>query len=118
MPAKARGSRRVKVATLLAAALWGGGTEVAAQRDVVVSPNGPVQTLGAAMRVAQPRARVIVRPGVYREPTIVVDRPVTIVGDPGAVLDGEGKRQIMLVRADDVTIRGLELRGVGTSHVE
>jgi nitrous oxidase accessory protein len=112
----ASGSRCLTVATLLAAALW--ATDLAAQRDVIVSPAGPVRTLGDAIRVAQPGARVIVRAGVYREPMIIVDRTVTISGDSGAVLDGEGKRQIMLVQADDVTIRGLEMRGVGTSHVE
>ena len=86
--------------------------------DVVVSPAGPVRTVGEALRIAPPGGRVVVRAGVYREPTIVVSRPVTIVGDSGAVLDGENARQIMTVQADDVTIRGLELRGVGTSHVE
>ena len=34
------------------------------------------------------------------------------------MLDGENARQIMTVQADDVTIRGLEFRRVGTSHVE
>jgi len=89
-----------------------------AQADVIVSPNGPVRTVGQALAIAKLGGRVIVRAGVYREPTIVVSRAVTIVGEPGAVLDGENARQIMTVEADDVTIRGLELRGVGTSHVE
>ena len=83
-----------------------------------MSPAGPVRTVGQALAIARPGGRVIVRAGVYREPTIVVSRAVTIVGEPGAVLDGENARQIMTVEADDVTIRGLELRGVGTSHVE
>ena len=89
-----------------------------AQTEVIVSPAGPVRTVGQALAIAKPGGRVIVRAGVYREPTIVVSRAVTIVGEPGAVLDGENARQIMTIEADDVTIRGLELRGVGTSYVE
>jgi nitrous oxidase accessory protein len=89
-----------------------------AQRDVVVSPSGAVRTIGQALRIARPGARIVVQAGVYREPTIVVRQPVTITGEPGAVLDGEEARQIMTVQADDVTIRGLEFRRVGTSHVE
>jgi nitrous oxidase accessory protein len=61
---------------------------------------------------------VVVRAGVYREPTIVVDQPVTIVGEPGAVLESDGGRQIMTVQADDVTIRGLAFQHVTTSYVE
>ena len=103
------------LASGLSTAVAGAQTAVA---DVVVSPAGPVRTVGEALRIARPGGRVVIRAGVYREPTIVVSRPVTIVGDSGAVLDGENARQIMTVQADDVTIRGLELRGVGTSHVE
>ena len=93
-------------------------TTSAAQTEIVVSPTGSMRTIGDALRSASAGARIVVRAGVYREPTIVVTRPVTIVGEPGAVIDGENARQIMVVQADDVTIRGIELRRVGTSHVE
>jgi nitrous oxidase accessory protein len=43
---------------------------------------------------------------------------VEIVGDRGAVLDGEGQRQIMTVTADGVAVRGLVFRDVGTSFTE
>jgi nitrous oxidase accessory protein len=116
-------SNGVTLATLRALLLAGGVGARAlaaqtAQTDVIVSPNGPVRTVAQALAIVKPGGRVIVRAGVYREPTIIVSQAVTIAGEPGAVLDGENARQIMTVQADDVTIRGLELRGVGTSHVE
>ena len=109
-------ARRI-VGVLLLASSAPAGT-LGAQTSVVVSPTGAVRTIGEAIRNAPPGARIVVQAGVYREPTIVVTRPVTIVGEPGAVLDGEEERQIMTVQADDVTIRGLEFRRVGTSHIE
>jgi len=99
-------------APLVAAAPAGG------QETVEVSPAGPVRTVAAAVRQARPGSRIVVRAGVYREPTIVVDKPVEIVGDRGAVLDGEGERQIMTVTADGVAVRGLVFRDVGTSFTE
>ena len=117
----ADGTTRMRNHTLTAAILLAttlGVQELGAQREIVVSPTGRVRTLGSALELAPVGARIVVSTGVYREPTLVVTRPVTIVGRPGAVLDGEGTRQIIVVRADDVTIRGLELRNVGTSHVE
>lgn len=89
-----------------------------AQREVVVSPSGPVRSLTQAIRVASRGATIRVRAGVYREPTINVDKPLTIVGEPGAVLDGEAQRQILTVSADSVTIRGMTFRGVGVSDRE
>ncbi len=88
------------------------------QRAIVVSPTGPVRTLAAAIRAAERGATITVTAGVYREPTILVNKPVTIEGDGKAVLDGEGERQIMTVTADSVTIRNLVFRNVGTSYRE
>ena len=87
-------------------------------QDVVVEPGGPVPSLTAALAVVPTGGRIVVRPGVYREPTLVVGRPVTIVGEGEAVLDGEGARQIMTITADDVTVRGLVFRHVGVSYIE
>jgi len=57
-------------------------------------------------------------PGVYREPTIIVDKPVEISGRGWPVLDGASARQIMTVTADSVAIRGLRFEHVGTSFTE
>lgn len=90
-------------------------------RDTLVvssAPGAPLRSIAAAVRVARPGDVIRVGPGVYREPMIVVDRPVEILGDGWPVLDGEGAHQIMAVSADDVTVRGLVFRNVGSSHVE
>jgi len=106
------------VALLATLASVSGGAVLRAQSTVIVSPNGTIRTLTQALQVASPGARVVVKAGVYREPTIVVQRPVTIVGEPGAVLESDQGRQILTVQADDVTVRGLELRHVATSFVD
>ena len=113
------GLTRTAAALVAAAvALLTASTPLAAQRDVVVSPNGSVRTLGQAIRLVNPGGRIVVKAGVYREPTIVVDRIVTIAGEPGAILEAQDGRQILTVTADDVTVRGLELRHVATSFVD
>jgi len=88
------------------------------ERIVVVSPEGAVHTVAAGIRSARDGDRIVVRPGTYREPTIVVDRRVTIEGDGLPTIDGEGKREIMVVTANGVTVRGLRFTNVGPSHVE
>jgi nitrous oxidase accessory protein len=85
---------------------------------VVVSPEGPVRTIAQALALAPAGGRIVVRAGVYREPTIQVTRPVEIAGDSGAIIDGEGARQLMTITADDVTVRGLVFRNVGASFTQ
>jgi len=108
----------VLLTTLTAIAFVSGSAVLQAQSDVIVSASGPIRTLTQALQVAPPGARIVVKAGVYRETTIVVQHPVTIVGEPGAVLESDQGRQILTVQADDVTVRGLELRHVATSFVE
>jgi nitrous oxidase accessory protein len=91
---------------------------LAAQRTVTVSPSGPLRTITEAVRRASAGDRIIVKSGTYREPTIIIDRPVEIEGVGQPVLDGEGERQIMTIAADDVTVRGLRFVNTGTSYVE
>jgi nitrous oxidase accessory protein len=89
-----------------------------APRTVTVSTTGAVRSVTDALRLVADGGRVIVMAGVYREPTIEVRRPVEIVGEGYPTLDGDGARQIMTVRADDVTVRGLRFANVGMSFVE
>ncbi len=110
-------TRRFRLALLMATLLVLAERPAAAQ-EIVVSPDGPVRTVTEALRQAPRGGRIVVRPGVYREPTLVVNRPVTLVGQGEAVLDGQGERQIMTVTADSVTVHGLIFRNVGVSFVE
>jgi nitrous oxidase accessory protein len=89
------------------------------KRDtILVSATGPVRSLAAAIQRASNNALIRVAAGVYREPMIVIDKPVEIIGEGWPVLDAQGTHQIIAVTADDVTIRGLVLRNVGASDVE
>ncbi|HEY7614782.1 MAG TPA: nitrous oxide reductase family maturation protein NosD [Gemmatimonadales bacterium] len=85
---------------------------------ILVEPGGAVPTLAAALRQARPGDTILVLPGTYREPRIVVAVPVTILGRDDPTFDGEGLHEILTVTADRVTIRGLTLRNVGHSYTE
>jgi hypothetical protein len=51
-------------------------------REIIVDPRGPVTSIAAAMAMATDGDRVLVRPGTYREATILVRQSVTIAGIP------------------------------------
>ena len=86
--------------------------------EVVVSPAGPVRSIAAALRMVQSGGRIVIDSGTYREPELIVSRPVELVGRGQPVLDGQGRHAILTVVADDVTVRGLRLTRVGSSFVE
>lgn len=93
-------------------------TQLLAQTEIRVSPRGPVRSIAGAIRLAARHSRIVIEPGVYREPTIIVDKPVELDGDRSPTLDGENKRQIMVITADSVTVRGLHFKNPGASFVQ
>jgi nitrous oxidase accessory protein len=107
----------LRVHVLLAVVGWG-GTAGPSQPVIRAGPGGHYPTLTEALAQAPEGSRVVVEPGVYREPTLVVDRPLEIVGEGWPVLDGEGEQELINVNAHGVTIRGLVLRNVGVSYTQ
>lgn len=87
-------------------------------RRIIVAPGGPVRTVAAALRMARAGDTLVVTAGVYHEPRLDVSVPVTILGEGEAVLDGGGAHEVLTVRAEGVTVRGLTIRNVGASFTE
>ncbi len=97
---------------LLAAALCGAGALAGAAPagdERRVAPGEALQPLldaapsGAAFRLA---------PGRHAGP-LRIERPLALLGEPGAVLAGAGAGSVVHVTAPDVRIEGLEITGSG-----
>ncbi len=73
------------------------------------------QSLQAWLDTALPGSVLHLPPGTYRGPGLIT-KPLTLEGNGQVVLDGGGKGTVLTVKADNVTLRGLTLRGSGDSH--
>ncbi|MBM4107795.1 MAG: nitrous oxide reductase family maturation protein NosD [Phycisphaerae bacterium] len=78
----------------------------AAQTDVNTG------VIGSRIRSASAGDTIRVPAGVYRE-HLRIDKPLTLIGEPGAVLDGGGRGDIVEVAAPDVTLSGFVIRNTG-----
>ncbi len=86
-------------------------------RDIIVGAGGDVATIAAAIHLATPGDRIVVRPGTYREHGLAVDTSIEIIGLDWPVVDADGN-QAFTVTANDVSIRGLVIRNVAVSFIE
>ena len=76
----------------------------------------PISTLKKAIAVAKDYDTIFVNKGTYKEHSIIVDKPLTIIGKNYPVIDGEKKGEIITVTSGYVTVDGLFIINVGTSY--
>jgi nitrous oxidase accessory protein len=84
-----------------------------AARTVTIPAAGAV-SVQAALDAAVPGDTVRLASGVHPGP-IVIRKRVTLIGLPGAVIDGGRRGTVVTVRADSVTIENLVIMGSGHS---
>jgi nitrous oxidase accessory protein len=66
---------------------------------------------------APPGSTVIVKRGVHHG-RIVIRGPLTVIGQPGAVVDGDGLGSVVTIEGDDVVFRGFAVRNSGREVTE
>lgn len=74
----------------------------------------PPENLAARIAAAAPGSTIRVPAGVYPGP-LIIDKPVLLLGQPGAMIDGEGRGTVVLIKANHVTFSGFTVRGTGSS---
>jgi nitrous oxidase accessory protein len=70
--------------------------------------------LTAALAAAQPGDTLYLPAGVYHGP-LIIDKPITLQGEAGAVIDGGGQGDVVIIRATQVSLRNLTIRNSGDS---
>lgn len=107
MPARQHLLTVAVAAALCLACLPAGAAEVA-----VPAGQG---ALDAALHAALPGDVLHLAPGRHAGP-VRLDRPVSLIGAPGAEIVGDGTGSVVTVTASDVTVSGLHITGSGSSN--
>jgi len=77
------------------------------------------QSIKAALAAAAASDTIVIHPGSYQEHSLLIDKPLTLIGEKGAVVDVENQEaNAFIIAADFVTITGLEIINVGISYLE
>lgn len=79
-----------------------------------VTADSRAENLAARIATAAPGSTLHIAPGLYRGP-LVIGKPLTLVAEPGAIIDGGGKGTVVLIKASHVTFQGFTVRGSGSS---
>ena len=90
--------------------LWSQPAPTLAAEPVIVEPG--VGTLGEVASQAVEGAALQLKEGVH-EGRVVIDKPLTIRGVDGTVIQGDGEGTVITIDAPDVAISGVTITGSG-----
>ena len=90
----------------------------AAAETLEVCSNCEYKTIKEAIAQAKEYDTIFIKKGTYKEYDIVIDLPLTIIGEDYPIIDGGKKGEIITITSDNVTVDGLFITNVGTSYTE
>lgn len=85
---------------------------------IVVCSSCEINSIKMAIKVAKDHDTILIKKGTYKEYNIIINKPLTIIGENYPVIDGELKGEIITITSDNVTIDGLFIINVGTSYTK
>ena len=86
--------------------------------DILVSRNGLSSSIAQAIKFAQPGDTILIQSGTYFVANIEIHKPLTLIGEENTILDGRDLGQIMLIKANNVTVSGLTFRNTPVSYIK
>ncbi|OUM88504.1 MAG: hypothetical protein BAA01_05215 [Bacillus thermozeamaize] len=88
-----------------------GSISLMVQGEVLASTPNPLQQV---IQQAKEGERIEVQEGIY-EGDLVIDKPISLIGNGNVVIKGSGKDTVITVTAPNVTLKNLTVTGSGTS---
>ena len=93
------------------------GVSVHAQK-LKICDSCSVTTIKEAIKKASRHDTILIGKGVYKEHDILINKPLTLIGNRDAIIDGSKKGYIIKIASDSVTIKGITVENVGKSYTK
>ncbi|WP_196890463.1 nitrous oxide reductase family maturation protein NosD [Aureivirga marina] len=87
-------------------------------KTIIVCETCENKSIKEAVQFSEANDTILVKKGTYHEYNIIIDKPLTIIGENYPVIDGDLNGEIITIISDNVTVDGLFIINVGTSYTE
>ncbi len=84
-------------------------------RIIITGPGQSVITFKKAVELAKDYDTILLKKGIYKEGNVPITRSITIIGEAGAVLDGENKNELLTISGKNITVKNILFRNAGYS---
>ncbi len=74
---------------------------------ITICPDCTVNSVSEGINLASDYDTLLIKKGRYKEFNILIDKPLTLLGENYPIIDGEDQGEIIRIVSDNVTIDGL-----------
>ena len=92
-------------------------SNIAISRTVMVGASHIDKTIRSGIINANAHDTLLVETGIYHEHTLVIDKPIVVIGINHPIIEGEHKYENVSIKADSVTFSGFSIRNSGISSI-
>ncbi|MEX2436436.1 MAG: nitrous oxide reductase family maturation protein NosD [Balneolaceae bacterium] len=90
----------------------------AQNKTLTVSNDGEITSLRQAVDIAVPGDTIRLTPGVYAVNKLIINKPLTIRGTEGVIIDLESKGFGLVINGENITLKDFEIRNSGFGFME
>ncbi len=80
---------------------------------IQVGANFQVKKIKQALALAKDGDTILVHSGIYKEGTILINKKIYFIGKNFPVLDGQHKKEVLSINANDVVVKGFKVINSG-----
>jgi nitrous oxidase accessory protein len=92
-------------------------TASAYSNSITVSNKGKIKSIKEAISMSQPGDTILVKPGIFQEGNIIIEKSIVLIGENYPILDGQNKFEILTIHAEHVTIQGFKFVKTGIASI-
>lgn len=86
-------------------------------KEIVVSKTSQINSIEKAIQLAEANDIIIIKPGIYAEDSIIINKSLEIKGEGEPIIDGQGNGEIIIISANNVKVSGLVIKNSGVSYL-
>lgn len=83
-----------------------------------VGKNEVYKSIKNALENSSPNDTILIKSGFYKEGNIIINKPITFLGENYPVLSGENKYEILTITSPNVNIEGIKFINTGISFID
>lgn len=77
----------------------------------------PGQNLNEIIQNSPTGSTIIIKPGIYKVDNLIINKPLTIIGENYPILQGNLKDEVITINSNQVKIRGLKISNAGVNFL-